>query len=64
VFVNYYDPAIVTADGTWGYGATASYYRNFGRLGTTASLGLFGYDSGDLRSQLSAQALLGARYTF
>lgn len=64
VFVNYYDPGIATADGTWGYGATATYYRNFGRLGTTASLGLFGYDSGDLRSQLSAQALLGARYTF
>ena len=63
-FVNYYDPAISTADGVWGYGASASYYRNFGRLGTTATLGLFGYDSGDLRSQLSAQALLGARYTF
>lgn len=64
LFANYYDPAIVTADGIWGYGASASYYRNFGRLGTTATLGLFGYDQGDLRSQLSAQALLGARYTF
>lgn len=64
LFVNYYDPAIATADDIWSYGASASYYRNFGRLGTTATLGLFGYDQGDLRSQLSAQALLGARYTF
>jgi len=64
LFINYYDPAIVSADGTWGYGATASYYRNFGQLGTTATVGLYGYDQGDLRSQLSAQALLGARYTF
>jgi hypothetical protein len=64
VFVNYYDPAIAFAPETWGYGATASYYRNFGQLSTTATVGLFGYDQGDLRSQLSAQALLGARYTF
>jgi len=63
-FINYYDPGLPTADGVWGYGATATYYRNFGQLGTTATVGLFGYDSGDLRSQLSAQALLGARYTF
>jgi hypothetical protein len=64
VFVNYYDPAVETAANTWGYGATATYYRNFGRLGTTATVGLFGFDSRDVRSQLSAQALLGARYTF
>ena len=51
-------------DGVWSYGATGTYYRNFGRLGTTASLGLYSFKVGDLDSDWSAQALIGARYQF
>ncbi len=51
-------------DGVWSYGATGTYYHNFGRLGTTASLGLYSFKVGDFDSDWSAQALLGARYQF
>ena len=37
---------------------------SLGHLGTVASLGVYGYDQADLDTQWSAQALLGARYTF
>ena len=63
LFANWYDPAATTAD-IWSYGATASYYHNFGRLGTTATLGIYDFKQGDLRSQVSAQAVLAGRYTF
>jgi len=63
-FVNYYTSELPQSDDVWSYGATGSYYRNFGRLGTTASLGLYSFKVGDFDSQWSAQALLGARYTF
>ncbi len=72
LFVNYYDPGVPNIaaadvsgdDGVWSYGATGTYYRNFGRLGTTASLGLYSFKVGDLDSDWSAQALVGARYQF
>lgn len=51
-------------DDVWGAGATGSYSLNFGRLGTIASLGVYTYDQADIDAQWSAQALLGARYTF
>ena len=51
-------------DDVWGAGATGSYSLNFGRLGTVASLGVYTYDQADIDAQWSAQALLGARYTF
>ena len=63
VFVNWYEPGSSDFD-VWSYGATASYYRNFGRLGTTATLGIYDFKQGDIRSQVSAQAQLAARYTF
>ena len=63
LFANWYDPAAMTTD-IWSYGATASYYHNFGRLGTTATLGIYDFKQADLRSQVSAQALLAGRYTF
>ncbi|MES3092193.1 hypothetical protein QTN93_18305 [Sphingomonas aerolata] len=69
-FVNYFDSQLgggfVTAGdgGVWSYGATGTYNRNFGRLGTTASLGLYSFKVGDFDSDWSAQALLGARYQF
>ncbi len=48
----------------YGLGANASLSKNFGRLGTMASLGVFGFDDGTEDEVISAQALLGARYTF
>ncbi len=72
LFVNYYDPGVANLaasdvsgdDGIWSYGATGTYYHNFGRLGTTASLGLYSFKVGDLDSDWTAQALVGARYQF
>lgn len=64
-FVNYYDPALASANDIVSVGATASYYHDFGRLGTTAALGLYSFRVGDgLETSLQGQALLGARYTF
>jgi hypothetical protein len=70
-FANYYTSGVSSGigtgdgdDGVWSYGATGSYYHNFGRLGTTASVGLYSFKVGDFDSDWSAQALLGARYQF
>ena len=63
-FVNYYASRLAGAEGVVSLGTTASYYRNFGRLGTTASVGLYHFQVGDLTSALSAQALIAARYQF
>nr|WP_276588961.1 MULTISPECIES: hypothetical protein [unclassified Sphingomonas] len=63
-FVDYYTTQLSGGEGTWSYGATGSYYRNFGRLSTTASVGLYSFKVGDLSSDVSLQALLGARYHF
>ena len=67
LFVNYYDSGVEDITGNtsvWSYGGTGTYYRNFGRLGTTASVGLYSFKVGDLDSDWSAQALIGARYQF
>lgn len=72
LFANYYEPGVANIpletvsgdDSVWSYGATGTYYRYFGRLGTTASLGLYSFKVGDLDSDWSAQALIGARYQF
>lgn len=63
-FINHYSSELAGADDVVSVGATASYYRNFGRLGTTASVGLYHFQVGDLDSALSAQALIAARYYF
>ena len=64
-FVNYYDPALRGAQDVLSVGATASYYHDFGRLSTTAALGLYAFRFGDGdQTSLAGQALLGARYTF
>lgn len=62
MFVNYYEPGFT--DGIWSYGATASYARSFGRVTTSASLGLYSFDLPDSDAEWSAQALLAARYSF
>ncbi|MBM6578409.1 hypothetical protein KCP91_18655 [Microvirga sp. SRT01] len=64
VFLTYSDTELQDGDGTWSGGATASYYHGFGRLSTTASVGLYAFKVGDFETNWSAQALLGARYTF
>ncbi len=67
LFANYYDSGVEDSTGdsnVWSYGGTGTYYHNFGRLGTTASLGLYSFKVGDLDSDWSAQALIGARYQF
>jgi hypothetical protein len=48
----------------YGGGANATYALQFGRLGTLASLGVYGFEQEGFDTQWSAQALLGARYTF
>lgn len=63
-FVNYYVSRLAGAEDVVSLGTTASYYRNFGRLGTTASVGLYHFQVGDLSSALSAQAMIAARYQF
>ena len=64
-FVTYYDPALAGSAEILSTGATATYYRDFGRLGTTASIGLYSYRVGDgIETALRGQALIGARYTF
>ena len=64
-FVNYYQSDLAGADDVVSLGATASYYHNFGRLQTTATAGVYHFDTGGaLGEALSAQALLSARYTF
>jgi hypothetical protein len=63
LFTDWYNSGVSQVD-VWSYGATASYYHNFGRLGTTATVGIYDFKQADVRSQLSAQAQVGARYTF
>lgn len=64
LFVNYYESGIAQAAGVWSYGGTASYGHSFGRLTTTASAGVYAFDTGDVDTSWSAQALLAARYSF
>lgn len=64
LFANYYDSGLLPNGGVFNLGATGTYSRQFGRLGTIASLGLYTFDQDGFDSQWSAQALLGARYTF
>lgn len=72
LFANYYEPGVANVaadsvsgdDDVWSYGATGTYFHNFGRLGTTASFGLYSFKVGDFDSEWSAQALIGARYQF
>jgi hypothetical protein len=64
LYADYYDSGIAGAAGVYSLGATGTYNRRFGRLDTTASLGLFAYDSKDIDKDVTAQALISARYNF
>ncbi|WP_404333366.1 hypothetical protein AB2M62_09835 [Sphingomonas sp. MMS12-HWE2-04] len=63
LFGSYYTSSLPGADGLVGYGANTAYTHQFGPLGATASVGVFGFErDGDNNTQ--AQALLGLRYGF
>ncbi len=64
LFINYFDPGLVNAPGVLGAGANTTYSYSFGRLGATASVGVFTFDQDQLGSDVSGQALLGMRYSF
>ena len=63
-FVNWYDTEVPGDDEVYSGGATAVYFHGFGRVSATAAAGLYAFKVGDFDTQWSAQALLGARYTF
>lgn len=63
LLASYYDGDIPGTSAVFGWGANAAYTRRLGALSLTATAGLYGSQrSGP--DQLSAQALLGARYGF
>lgn len=63
-YFNYFDSGIAGAPGVFGGGATTSYSYSFGRLGATASVGVYSFDQDQFGSDVSGQALLGMRYSF
>ncbi|MEG3124697.1 hypothetical protein [Sphingomonas sp. GB1N7] len=64
VFVNYYESGLSNAPAVFSTGATASYYRNFGRVGTTLSAGVYNFSQEGFEDQTSGQAQVGVRYSF
>lgn len=64
-FADYYEPGLAGSEDVFSTGATGSYSHDFGRLSTSASLGLYHFRVGDgIDTSWRAQALLGARYSF
>ncbi len=63
-YFNYFDSGVANAPGVFGGGANTSYSYSFGRLGATASVGVFTFDQDQFGSDVSGQALLGMRYSF
>jgi hypothetical protein len=61
---NYYDSGIADSAGVTSAAATAMYYHNFGRLGTTASAGLYSFSQRGTPDQLTATGQVGVRYQF
>ncbi|QNA86885.1 hypothetical protein G4G27_08865 [Sphingomonas sp. So64.6b] len=64
VFANYFQSGIGSTPGIFSTGATGLYYRNFGRIGTTVSAGIYSFSQDGADDQYSAQAQLGVRYQF
>lgn len=61
---SYYDPGIAQASDVLAAGVTGSYGRSWGRLGATASAGIYYFDQDGFASNLVSQALLALRYGF
>nr|WP_286207852.1 hypothetical protein [Hephaestia sp. MAHUQ-44] len=64
VFANWFDPGFVGAENIISTGTVGTYYRTFGRLGATASLGLYTFDTKSTEAEVTGQALVGLRYQF
>jgi len=64
LFLNYYESGLPGAPAVFSTGATASYYRNFGRIGTTLTAGLYNFSQDGFDDQTSGQAQVGVRYSF
>jgi hypothetical protein len=64
LYGNWFSSELPGAQDVYGGGLNGTYSHNFGRLGTSLSAGLYAFDQGDFDTQVSAQALLGARYNF
>ncbi len=64
VYASYSDSGIPGAPNVLGTGATGSFLHNWGRLSTTASVGLYSFDQEGFQKDLTASALLGMRYQF
>jgi uncharacterized protein (PEP-CTERM system associated) len=64
-YINWYNGGAANSLSVLGTGATASYYRNFGRrFSGIASLGLYSTRVDSIESSLTGAAQLGARYQF
>ncbi|HWK37021.1 hypothetical protein [Sphingomonas sp.] len=65
-YVTYFDSGMVGAPDVFGGGATTSYSYNFGHFGAIATLGLYAFDQDipGTSTDVSAQGLLGMRYSF
>jgi hypothetical protein len=64
IYANYYESGIGAQPGVYSVGATGLYYHNFGRIGTSASLGIYNFSQEGFDDQTSAQAQVGVRYSF
>ncbi|GAA0300790.1 hypothetical protein GCM10009087_08240 [Sphingomonas oligophenolica] len=64
LFANYYKSGIAGASAVFSTGATGLYYHNFGRIGTTASVGVYQFSQKGSDDQVSGSAELGMRYQF
>ncbi len=64
VFGNYYKSGIANTPGIVSTGATALYYRNFGRISATASTGIYAFSQEGTDDQIAATGQLGMRYQF
>lgn len=63
-FANYYQSSLANAPDVYGVGATGTFSKRFGGLGTQASVGIYSFGQQGQEATLSVQALLGARYSF
>lgn len=63
-FANYYKSNLLNATDVYGVGATGTFSKRFGRIGTQASVGVYSFGQQGQETTLSVQALLGARYSF
>ena len=64
LYVNYSDSGIAGAPDVWATGANAAYNRSFGRLGATASAGVYTFDQRGRDRSVAGQALLALGYSF